>query len=63
MFIGWFVIADWSDGNTMLSPRVRLGEEGAAEFREIGVMGRGGDVEDADEAVESEVLDLAFPLL
>lgn len=63
MFIGWLVIADCSDGRTMLSPRVRVGEELAADCRLMGVMGRGGDDEDVEEAVASEFLDLAFPLL
>ena len=48
-------MAECSEGKTMLSVRVRVGE------LETGVIGRGGD-EPADD-VASEFRDLAFPLL
>ena len=61
--MAWFEIADCKDGMTMLSPRVRLGDELTGDARETGVMGRGGVEEEGDEGVASEFLDLALPLL
>ncbi len=57
------MIADCRDGNIILSPRVRLGEEIEGAVREMGVSGRGGVEEGEDELVASEFRDLAFPLL
>lgn len=63
MFIGWFVIADCNDGRTMPSFFILVGEEFGGECRLTGVMARGDDDDDVEEAVASEFLALAFPLL